>query len=304
MKFMDLNKELKNKIENLYNIVGEDLFLIKQAIANIKSATIKELEEFNYIKLDSSKMKQDEALANISTLPIGNEYRMVVFENPSADVVKLLNKYDFTNDNTVVVCVNAEKLTNATTIECTQLDKSNITKYILHYLSKFNLSIQAQALDYLIDACNLNMSNIVNELNKLSSYALNEDIITMDIATNLISNSSEYAIYMLTNAIDNNDYTTYQRIINDMSKSQSMYDIFSYLGKYFKRMQYVSLNKNDEELSRILNIRPYAVKMSRQQVQKNGIKFYINLYQKYIDLDYKIKSGKIHAENALYELIF
>ena len=31
---------------------------------------------------------------------------------------------------------------------------------------------------------------------------------------------------------------------------------------------------------------------------------YIDLYQKYIDLDYKIKSGKITATNALYELIF
>jgi len=76
------------------------------------------------------------------------------------------------------------------------------------------------------------------------------------------------------------------------------------LGKYFKRMQYICLNKQDDELSGILNIKPYAVKMSRQHISKNGIKYYIELYQKYIELDYKIKYGKITPTNALYELIF
>ena len=77
-----------------------------------------------------------------------------------------------------------------------------------------------------------------------------------------------------------------------------------YMGKYFKRMQYISLNKNDDELAKILNIKPYAIKMSRQNIAKNGVKYYLSLYEKYIELDHKIKSGKISATNALYELIF
>ena len=89
-----------------------------------------------------------------------------------------------------------------------------------------------------------------------------------------------------------------------MSKTLSRAEVFSYMGKYFKRMQYVALNKNDEELSKILSLKPYAIKMSRQNVAKNGIKYYINLYDKYVELDYKIKSGQIAVKNALYELIF
>ena len=95
-----------------------------------------------------------------------------------------------------------------------------------------------------------------------------------------------------------------QKILNEMSKNASMSEIYSYLGKHFKRMQYISLNKNDDEIAKILNLKPYAIKMSRQHVAKNGIKFYINLYQKYVELDYQIKSGKITPANALYELIF
>ena len=37
MKFIDLNKSLKEKIEPLYVVKGEDFYLIRQAINNIKS---------------------------------------------------------------------------------------------------------------------------------------------------------------------------------------------------------------------------------------------------------------------------
>lgn len=304
MKFIDLNKSLKEKVYNLYNITGSDAFLVKQAITNIKYYLIKDFEEFDYIKLDAENMKSNEAIANISTMPLGNEYRLVVLLNPNNEVVKSLNNYDFTDLSTVVVCTNAEKLKNAETIECDKLDRTDISKYVLNYLAKNKQSIEERALDYLIEATNSNMTRISNELNKLTAYCVDMDLITIDIVTNLVSNTSEYAVYMLTNAIDNKDFTTYQKIINEMSQNASMGEIFSYLGKHFKRMQYVALNKNDDEIAKILNIKPYAVKMSRQQVAKNGIKFYINLYQKYIDLDYQIKSGKITPANALYELIF
>lgn len=304
MKFIEINKRLKEEIKNLYNITGDDGFLIKQAITNFKYALIKDFEEFDYVKIDAENMKTNETEAVISTLPMANEYRLVVLANPSAEAVKTINKFDFTDLNVVVVCVNADKLANAEIIECDKLERSDISKYILNYLAKNKLSIEERALDYLIEATGSNMNKISNELNKLVAYSINEDVIRVETVANLVSSTSEYAIFMLTNAIDNKDYTTYQRIINEMSKNLSMNELFSYMGKHFKRMQYISLNKNDEELSKILNIKPYAIKMSRQNIAKNGIKFYINLYQKYVELDYLIKSGKITATNALYELVF
>ena len=249
-------------------------------------------------------MTVEEAEAIIATLPICNAYRLVVLNNPNADIVKFINKYNFTDLPVVVACINAEKLSVAEIIDCSKLDKIDITKYILNFLAKRGISIEERALDYIIDATNSNMTNIVNELNKLAAYALDTNIITMEIATNLVSNSNEYAVYMLTNAIDSKDYTAYQTVINELIKNSSTNEIFSYLGKYFKRMQYLCLNKQDNQLIDILNIKPYGIKMARQHIAKNGIKYYINLYQKYIDLDYKIKSGKISSINALYELVF
>ena len=49
MKFIDLNKNLKNQVEPLYKIKGGDFYLIKQAINNLKSFLIKDFEELEKI---------------------------------------------------------------------------------------------------------------------------------------------------------------------------------------------------------------------------------------------------------------
>lgn len=304
MKFIDFSKSLKNEISTLYNAKGDDSFLIKQAILNLKSATIKDFEEFNYQKVNAEKIKVEELNAILSTLPMVNDYRLVVLMNPNADAVKFINKFDFTDTGIVLLCVNAEKLENAIEIDCNNFALEDVKKYILNQLSKVNISIHEQALDYLIEACNGKMEKVTIELQKLISYAIDKQEIDMTDVTNLVSNSTEYVIYMLTNAIDEKNYSKYQKILHKMSKNTTMAEIFSYLGKHLRRMQYLSLNKNDVEMEKVLSIKPYAIKVARKNLAQNGIKYYINLYQKYIDLDYKIKSGKISAHNALYELVF
>lgn len=304
MKLIDIKNSLNEKIEYVYNIVGDDAFLVKNAISHIKSACVKDFEEFNYIRLDGEKITSNQLDATLSTLPIGSEYRLVVLDNPNAEAVKFINSYNFTDGATVLVTINAQKLKVGETVDCTKLDRIDINRYVLSYLKKSGMSIEESALDYLVEATNGNMSKISNELNKIVSYCQGRTVVSLDVVLNLVANSVEYVSYMLTACIDDKNYAKYQQILSEMLHSLTAGEIFSYLGRYFRRMQYISLNKNDEELAQVLGIKPYAVKMSRKCITKNGIKYYINLYHKYVDLDYKIKSGKITPINALYELIF
>lgn len=303
MKFIELNQTIKQEINNLYVIKGEDYFLINQAINTIKSSTIEDFEEFNFVKIDADKLKLDELKAIVSTLPFSNEYRLIVLNNPNNEIVKFINNYQL-DDFVVLVVVGADKLTKGTIVDCSKLDKKDIERYILNQIKKSNITITNQALDYLIDATESNMSRINTELNKIISFVGNDNQINFDNITNLVSNTKDYVIFMLTNAIDDKNLTNYQKVLNEMSKSLSFSEIFSYLGKYFRRMQYICLNKDDDTLAKILNIKPYAINISRNNISKNGIKYYLNLYQKYVELDYKIKSGKITPDTAIYELIF
>ena len=44
MKFIELNKSLKNEIKHLYVLTGDDVFLLNSAVNLIKAATINNLE--------------------------------------------------------------------------------------------------------------------------------------------------------------------------------------------------------------------------------------------------------------------
>lgn len=304
MKFMDLSKKLKDEIKPLYNLNGGDAFLIQKAVAAFKSTLIKDFEEFDYIKLDAEKLKAENVYEQIVTLPLGNEKRLIVLVNPNTDIVKMVNSLDIEQLGNVIVCVNATGLNKCEEIECSKIDKSDIAKFVLTTLAKTGHSIEELALDYLIEVCSSDMMRISNEINKLIAYCEYDKIITHDVVVNLVNENNEYAVFMLTNAIDKKDFSAYTKILNQMKKSLSSGEIYSYLGKYFKRMQYIALNKDDAVIAKILNIKPYAVQKSREYISSNGVKFYLHLYEKYIELDELIKSGKISAANALYELIF
>lgn len=302
MKFMELNKSLKTEIKPLYVLKGDDVFLLNQAINLIKNATILNFEELNFVKLDGAKLNKNEFVAQLETLPIGNDYRLIVIDSPSNEICNILNKYEFSAEQ-VIIAKNS-KITAGEIVDCTKLERVDLSKYILNFLTKRGYTIEERALDYIIDATAGNMACINNELNKIVSYMGENALIDIDVVTNLVSNNVEYVSFMLTNAIDNKSFSDYQTILNTMSKTQTAGEIFASMGKYFRRMQYIALSKDDGVVAGLLGIKPYAVKMSRQNIAKNGSKFYINLYQKYVDLDYEIKSGEISADNALYKLVF
>ncbi|MCQ2556240.1 MAG: DNA polymerase III subunit delta, partial [Clostridia bacterium] len=263
MKFIELSKNLKQVVKPLYNIKGEDFFLVNQSVILLKQAFIKDLEEFNYAYFDE-ETTLGAFSASLETLPIGNDYRLVVINKPNQEILNYISTYDFANSSTVLAVLNADKFTLGEAVDCSFLDKANLNKYVLNFLSKQNLSIEERALDYLIEVTEGSMARIVTELNKLVAYALDEPTITIDMVTNLVADTSQYMIYTLTNAIDERDYVKYQTVLSDISKTQSFAEIFAYMGKHFRRMQYIALNKDDEKLAKILNIKPYAIKMSRQ----------------------------------------
>jgi len=185
MKIIEINKHLKEKIENVYNIKGSDLFLIKNAINNIKTACIKDFEEFNFVRISGEKISKSELEATLSTLPIANDYRVVVIEKPNAEAVKTINQFKF-DESTVLLTINADKLKVGEEIDCTKLDKADINRYVLNYLKNTGLNIMEQALDYLIEATGGDMSKISNELNKISAYCHDKSVVELNDVMNLV----------------------------------------------------------------------------------------------------------------------
>ena len=237
-------------------------------------------------------------------MAFGDSFRLIVFTAPNVEQVKAINKLTNNLDKVVVVCVQPEsKVDNAEIVDCNHLDRADLIKWVNNYLAKSNAKIEKGAFDYIIDLSGGDLAYLNTELPKLTAFAGDKTITREDVDLTFTKNKN-YFVYHLSNAIDLRDKKSQFDILNTLTLSQSIGEIYTFLGPYFRRMFYCAVSKDsDENLATILKVKPYAIAKARQMVTKNKPTYYIDLYNKYINLDYSIKSGDITPQNAIYELL-
>ncbi len=303
MKFLQLKKSL-NEPKLIYSITGDDEFLINQAQRILKEGLVTCFEEFNYLKVDMDNTNTKDYANLLNTMAFGDSYRMVVFTNPNAEQVKVINGLTKDLDRVVVVCIQPDsKLDNAEMVDCNHLDRADLIKWVNNYLAKSNTKIEKNAFEYIIDLSSGDLAYLNTELPKLVAFAGEKTITHEDVDLTFTKNKN-YFVYHLSNAIDLKDKKQQFDILNTLTLSQSIGEIYTFLGPYFRRMFYCAISKDsDENLASILKVKPYAISKARQMVTKNKPTYYIDLYNKYINLDFSIKSGDITPQNAIYELL-
>lgn len=304
MKFLELKKSLSSPY-SVYSITGDDEFLISQAVKIIKEGLVTCFEEFNYAKVDSDATKVADYSNIINTMPFGDSYRVVVFYKPLAEQVKAINKL-INNDlgKVVIVCVQpSAKLNNEQVVDCSHLDKVDLVRWINNYLAKSNTRIEKTALDYIVDMSGGDMAYLNTELPKLIAYVGEQAISYQDVDKTFTKNKN-YFVYHLSNAIDSRNKKMQFDVLNTLTLPQNVGEIFTFLGAYFRRMFYCAISKSsDNEIASLLKVKPYSITKAKQYVVKNKPQYYIALFNKYVELDYSIKSGKISPQNAMYELL-
>ena len=303
MKFLQLKKSL-NEPKSIYSIVGDDEFLVSQAVRILKESLVTCFDEFNYLKVDMDNTSTKDYANLLNTMAFGDSYRLVVFTTPTLDQVKTINSLTNDLDRVVVVCIQPEsKVDNAEIVDCNHLDKADLIKWLNNYLAKSNTKIEKGAFDYIIDLSNGDLAYLNTELPKLVAFAGDKTITHEDVDLTFTKNKN-YFVYHLSNAIDLKDKKAQFDILNTLTLSQSVGEVFMFLGSYFRRMFYCAIDRgSDEDLATILKVKPYAIAKARQMVTKNKPTYYIDLYNKYINLDFSIKSGDITPQNAIYELL-
>lgn len=304
MKFVDLKSNLQKEIKNLYVVGGNDSFLINQAIEIFKEKLVDALEEFNFQKVDASTLTDNDFVNLFATLPICSQYKLIVLENVSQNNTKAIDNFFKQPFYNVVVVIKNYLYKQGEQVDCDYLDRKDLAKWIENYLKKYDLSIDATAINYILEISNSDLGYISNELVKVVGYLDKGSKVSVEDIKLLFTKNESYFVYNLTATIDSKDKKKAFLILNSLQEDNNVGDIFTFMGSYFRKMFYVAVNTGrNEELATILKTKPYAIQKARDSINKNGKSFYINLYEKYTNLDYEIKSGKITPLNAIYSLI-
>ena len=189
-------------------------------------------------------------------------------------------------------------------ITCNKQDTYNLNNYVYNYLKDNGYNIEMKLVNLIIDKVKYDLSNIINECDKLMEYKNEDKNITKEDIDNIIRENIEDNIFSLTNAILDKDTKKSIKIYKDLLlMGEEPIKLIVLVANQFRLILQVKLMiKNGYKQNDMVNIikeHPYRIKLainSNYQISelKNAIK---KLYK----LDYDIKTGLID-KNFGFEL--
>ena len=306
-----LKNRLKNGIDNFYLVEGDDYFLFDKALSMIKNASQIQLEEFNISKFDDDNFSGKAVVDSTQVLPLSSEKRLVVVKDVTKvgeSDIKLLKSYlENPVESTVLVILDWANKFSALKgygqfVDGRRMEKNLASSVVVNALAKKGKQITSEALSTLFDFCNGYLTRMMNEIDKLVFYDVTNSLITKDIVEKLVHKDTDFVVFELTEALGKRDVDKAIKLLSVMVKEQGTLGLIT---NHFRRLFFISISDLDNAtLAQTLGVKEYAIVKQREQL-RNFSKMQIKkIYALLEEVDYKIKSGQMLSENALYFLVF
>lgn len=317
MKFNELKKSLTDNLSLIYLVEGEDAFLRENAVRLIKQKALSE-PDLNLTNLSGQEVKEDpEALLTATqSYPFMSERRYVVVRDyyPTAQELKgkVISKVFLEpSETTVVIIVNdrtsepLKKLSNVTVVDCAKADEATISAWVRNRALASNVVIGSDALRTLIDYCNVDMTRISGETDKLISFVGENSEITVTAVQELVGKETEYQVYELTETVARkNNGKAFDILTEMLNKNQDKQRLFISIYYHFRRLLHASVSSSSiQELAENLGIKEFAAKKAKEQAMKFKVKRLKQICDKLARYDGDFKSGEISVDTALWNSI-
>ncbi len=306
-----LKNRLKENLKPCYLVSGDDYYLFEKALSMIKKASGLENPDFNLINFDDDNFSIKSLLDGCEVMPLGSERRVIVVKNltkvSESDKKALLEYLKNPVDSTVVILLDffdkfSSLKPNVEFVDAKRMDTRLVSGIIVSEVTKRGKQISGEAVETLIDFCDSYLTRIMNELDKLCYFDLQEPLITKNLVEKLVKKENDFVVFELTEALGRRDADKSLKLLSSLVKDAGT---LSLITNHFRRLFFISISDLDNaHLAPLLGVKEFAVSKQRSQV-KNFSKMQLKkIYALLEEIDYKIKSGAMLSENALYLLVF
>jgi len=315
MKFEELKNSLKTKVEKSYLLLGIDEYLLSSAYNMIVKFSNIEVVDLNLISFNEPPIDCDNVVRACETMPVFSSKKLVYVDFrmvKKSDIknIKALDEYlNNPNAESVLVVNIGDNLDNTgldkkkfVEIDCNRLDEKIVKLKTKATLQQKNKLIDESALNLLCDYCLGDLGKIIIECDKLVAYIGDREVVTKEDIKAIVTQSLEYKIFELTESLAKKESTKVFTILNDLRAKKDEYKtVPTLIYSHFRRLFQVSLNKDlsNFELSKMLGVKEYAVKMSMMQVKlfsKTALK---KINELCIKMDSDLKQSNVSIDNAI-----
>ena len=299
-----------------YLLYGTNDYLINQEIEKLKEKN--NITDNDVTRYDYTETLIKDIIDDATLVPLFSNKKMIIVDNSTIfestskkeDTVVLEKYLSSTNDFTILIFIDkVDKLDerkkiykllkdNNSVIECNTLNINNLVK------EKFeSYKIESSTITKFINRVGTNPYNLINEIEKLKIFKINEKVIT-DEDIKFASKNIEDNIFDLINYIVNKNSEKVIDIYHDLlSRGSEPIAILVLIANQFRIILQSKLlyykGYTEKDIASTLSIHPYRVKLAIQNSRNYSNELLIEYIDKLATLDYEIKSGEKDADTGL-----
>lgn len=301
---------------NLFLIYGIENYLIDKKIDEIIKKS--KIDSDNIIRFNLEEDSIYNVLLEASTVSMFSDKKVIIVDNSNFlsaktsltdEEVKELLKYvnNPFEDVTLVFILRDEKLDSRKkitkeliklfkVIECNRIDNHRINDYVINYIKDKGYSISSSSVELLISKVGYDLSNIMNELDKLFIYKDENKKITREDIDEVITKNLEKNIFELTNAIVNKNKDKINQIYKELTLSgEDPIKLLITLSNQYRLILQVKLMRqsgySEKEIVSTLKEHPYRINLAMNSVYE--VADLKDKLLKLSKLDYDIVTGKV-----------
>ncbi len=188
-----LKEDINNKtFHKFYLLYGEEDYLKKMYKNSLKKSVLSDSDDMNYSYFEGKNIDILQIKEIADTLPFFSDYRVIVIEDSGlfksasnlpdylssmlTSTVVIFSEKEIDKRNKLYKLVNKEGIA----VEMKQLDVSDTKHFITSMLEKNNKQMRGSTIDYFLQQIDTSLSNIINEIDKLTAYTYGCSEITTD----------------------------------------------------------------------------------------------------------------------------
>lgn len=311
--------EFKNQIENgeesaVYLFEGEDVFFRERGLTLLKNKFL-DNPEINLVAFNGEPPIEN-LISSLEGYPFMSKKRFTVIKDfyPKKEYLESGLKAYLENplETGMFIILNEKaceplkKFSSVTVVDCSKADTSLIIKWIKAECMKENVTIDGETAGLIGEFCSSDMTRIEGETKKLIAYVGEGGVIDKQAVKDMVSKDTEYKIYEMTDYIGKHKFDKALEIIGDMlSKGEPHARIITSLYNYFRRLLHAAISGlTSNELATAFGVKEFAARKTKEQsamFKKRALKSAVDFLT---DVDYKIKSGQIAADEGMWVSLF